>query len=89
MLVRSPNGTFEFINYREKAPAAAYQDMFQGNTQGAIYGGLARYGTDNARCIFSSVFFHGMLTFLAVLCQVNSVLSSIFTKTTALFPGQL
>lgn len=35
MLVRSPNGTYEYIDYRETAPAAAYQDMFKGNSNGA------------------------------------------------------
>lgn len=43
MLVRSPNGTYEYIDYRETAPAAAYQDMFKGNSNGAQHGGLARY----------------------------------------------
>ena len=40
-LVRSPDGTFEAIDYREAAPAAAYEDMFQGNANGSILGGLA------------------------------------------------
>ncbi|KAL8937605.1 MAG: hypothetical protein Q9216_004345 [Gyalolechia sp. 2 TL-2023] len=40
-LVRSPNGTFESIDFREMAPAAADVDMFTGNVQGSIHGGLA------------------------------------------------
>ena len=31
MLVRSPNGTFENIDFREKAPAAATENMYNNN----------------------------------------------------------
>ncbi|OJJ42897.1 hypothetical protein ASPZODRAFT_1231939 [Penicilliopsis zonata CBS 506.65] len=42
MLVRAPNGrTYEFIDFRETAPAAAYEDMFKNNTLASVYGGLA------------------------------------------------
>ncbi|CAG8927634.1 unnamed protein product [Penicillium salamii] len=41
MLIRAPNGTHEFIDFRETAPAAAFEDMFKNNTKGAVYGGLA------------------------------------------------
>ncbi|KAL2004692.1 hypothetical protein VTN00DRAFT_3220 [Thermoascus crustaceus] len=41
MLVRSPNGSFEFIDFRETAPAAAFQDMYKNNADASIYGGLA------------------------------------------------
>jgi gamma-glutamyltranspeptidase/glutathione hydrolase len=41
MIVRSPNGTYENIDFRETAPAAGYEDMYQGNEDGSIYGGLA------------------------------------------------
>ena len=41
MLVRSPNGTFEFIDFREKAPAAATEDMYSTNINLSLYGGLA------------------------------------------------
>lgn len=40
-LVRSPNGTFESIDFRETAPAAAHVDMFKDNVEGSIHGGLA------------------------------------------------
>lgn len=43
MLIRSPNGEKEFIDFREAAPAAACQDMFDGNILGSVFGGLARY----------------------------------------------
>lgn len=45
MLVRAPNGSYEFIDFREVAPAAAYESMFTNNTDASLYGGLARYGT--------------------------------------------
>ncbi|OOQ83174.1 gamma-glutamyltranspeptidase [Penicillium brasilianum] len=41
MLVRAPNGSYEFIDFRETAPAAAFQDMYDNNTDASIYGGLA------------------------------------------------
>lgn len=42
MLVRSPNGPYEFIDFRETAPAAAFEDMYANNTAASMYGGLAR-----------------------------------------------
>ncbi|CAK4034553.1 gamma-glutamyltranspeptidase like [Lecanosticta acicola] len=41
MLVRSSNGSYEFIDFRETAPAAAFQDMYNNNTNNSIYTGLA------------------------------------------------
>ncbi|KAK6223827.1 gamma-glutamyltransferase [Colletotrichum tabaci] len=41
MLVRSSNGTYEFIDFRETAPAAAFESMYTNNTRASIYGGLA------------------------------------------------
>ncbi|KAK4615605.1 Glutathione hydrolase proenzyme [Fulvia fulva] len=41
MLVRSSNGSYEFIDFRETAPAAAFQDMYNNNTNASLYGGLA------------------------------------------------
>jgi gamma-glutamyltranspeptidase/glutathione hydrolase len=43
LLVRSPNGTFEFVDFRETAPAAAFEEMYRNNTAASVYGGLARY----------------------------------------------
>lgn len=40
-LVRAPDGSYEFIDYRETAPAAAFQDMFENNTDASMSGGLA------------------------------------------------
>ena len=41
MLVRSKKGKYEFIDFRETAPAAAFQDMYNQNINLSIYGGLA------------------------------------------------
>ncbi|KAH0836284.1 Gamma-glutamyltranspeptidase 3 [Fonsecaea pedrosoi] len=42
MIVRSSNGSYEVIDFRETAPAAAFQDMYNNNTNASIFGGLAR-----------------------------------------------
>lgn len=41
MLVRGANGSYEFIDFRETAPAAAFQDMYVNNTNSSLYTGLA------------------------------------------------
>lgn len=41
MLVRAPNGTYEFIDFRETAPAAAFEDMYKNNEAASRVGGLA------------------------------------------------
>ncbi|CAF9929340.1 MAG: hypothetical protein HETSPECPRED_007348 [Heterodermia speciosa] len=41
MLVRGSNGSYEFIDFRETAPAAAFQDMYNNDTDLSLYGGLA------------------------------------------------
>ncbi|KAJ5826042.1 hypothetical protein N7474_003180 [Penicillium riverlandense] len=41
MLVHAPNGSYEFIDFRETAPAAAFQEMYRNNTDASIFGGLA------------------------------------------------
>jgi gamma-glutamyltranspeptidase/glutathione hydrolase len=42
MIVRGSNGSYEVIDFRETAPAAAFQDMYKNNTNASIFGGLAR-----------------------------------------------
>lgn len=42
MLVRSSDGTYETVSFREMAPAAAHRDMYEGNFDGSLEGGLAR-----------------------------------------------
>ncbi|KAH7304747.1 gamma-glutamyltransferase 1 [Stachybotrys elegans] len=41
MVVRSVNGSYEFVDFRETAPAAAFEDMYLNNTAASLYGGLA------------------------------------------------
>lgn len=42
MVVRAPDGSYEFVDFREKAPAAAFEDMFKDNEEASLEGGLAR-----------------------------------------------
>jgi gamma-glutamyltranspeptidase len=41
-LVRGINGSYEMIDFRETAPKAATQNMYDGNYRGSLVGGLAR-----------------------------------------------
>ncbi|KAJ5174144.1 uncharacterized protein N7482_000021, partial [Penicillium canariense] len=41
MLVRAPNSSYEVIDFRETAPAAAFKDMYEHNKNASLYGGLA------------------------------------------------
>ncbi|KAI2638353.1 gamma-glutamyltransferase 1 [Xylaria nigripes] len=41
MLVRDSHGKYEFIDFRETAPAAAFQDMYNDNILASLFGGLA------------------------------------------------
>jgi gamma-glutamyltranspeptidase/glutathione hydrolase len=40
-VVRGSDGAYESIDFRETAPAAAYEDMYKNNTLGSMVGGLA------------------------------------------------
>ena len=51
MLIRGTDGEYEVVDCRESAPAAAYEDMYTGNVDGSVKGGLARYvGGISRRC---------------------------------------
>lgn len=41
MLVRSANGTYEYIDFRETAPAASTEGMYNNDTNLSLYGGMA------------------------------------------------
>jgi len=41
MLIRSPKGEYEAIDFRESAPAAATEDMYRGRYNQSVNGGLA------------------------------------------------
>jgi len=40
-LLRSGNGNYESVDFRETAPGASYVDMFKNNVFGSIVGGLS------------------------------------------------
>ncbi|KFG81769.1 hypothetical protein MANI_118548 [Metarhizium anisopliae] len=40
-MVRDSAGNYEAVDFREAAPAAGHEHMYQGNVPGSIYGGLA------------------------------------------------
>ncbi|KAK1143611.1 hypothetical protein N8T08_006221 [Aspergillus melleus] len=40
LLVKSPNGTYEFVDFRETAPAAAFEDMFNNTSDASTKGEL-------------------------------------------------
>jgi gamma-glutamyltranspeptidase/glutathione hydrolase len=42
MLVRGSDGSYESIDFRETAPAAGFQDMYNKNPNASMYGGMAR-----------------------------------------------
>lgn len=42
VLVRAPNGLYEYIDFRETAPAAAFESMFNDDENLSLLGGLAR-----------------------------------------------
>ena len=42
MLIRASNGSYESVDFRETAPAAAYEQMYAGNSNASLRGGLAR-----------------------------------------------
>jgi gamma-glutamyltranspeptidase/glutathione hydrolase len=44
LLVRSSTGSYEFVDFRETAPAAAFEEMYRNNIEASMLGGLARYG---------------------------------------------
>lgn len=41
MLVRDSKGNYESIDFRETAPSAAFENMYQGNREGSIWSGLS------------------------------------------------
>ncbi|KAI1156639.1 gamma-glutamyltranspeptidase [Nemania diffusa] len=40
-LIRDENAQYTVIDYRESAPAAAFEDMYKDNVRGSVFGGLA------------------------------------------------
>jgi gamma-glutamyltranspeptidase / glutathione hydrolase len=67
MTVRTPNGTYEQIDFRETAPAAAYEDMYTNNTDLSIFGGLASGVPGEVRGLHYLHKNYGALTWAEVL----------------------
>ena len=42
LLVRGSDGKYEFVDFRETAPAASFEDMYTNDTDLSLYGGMAR-----------------------------------------------
>lgn len=41
-LIRNSNGSYETVDFRETAPAAAFESMYDDNHNMSLFGGLAR-----------------------------------------------
>lgn len=81
MVVRSSNGSYEFIDFRETAPAAAYEDMYEDNVDASMFGGLA-VSVDHH-------FTSAALTGFEVGFQGKFVVWNICTKTMVNCPGHV
>lgn len=42
LTLRTSNGDYETVDFREMAPAGAFEDMYKDNEEASISGGLAR-----------------------------------------------
>lgn len=42
MVLRTSDGEYEFVDFRERAPAAAFEDMYKEDPDLSLEGGLAR-----------------------------------------------
>ena len=80
--MRGPNGSYEDIDFRETAPAAAFEDMYVQNENLSLYGGLARYVAVQTFMLLKSLI-------LLAAYLVSCVVSSIFIKITENFHGAL
>ncbi|KAL1879994.1 hypothetical protein VTK73DRAFT_6384 [Phialemonium thermophilum] len=67
MLVRDQDGQYESIDYRETAPATAFKDMYQGNLNGSIHGGLATAVPGELRGLEYLHKKHGVLPWRAIV----------------------
>jgi hypothetical protein len=86
MIVRSKNGTYEFIDFRETAPAAAFEDMYKNNIDASLYGGLARYVLKKSSSRTLGGFKSLTMAHTAV-CRASYGVSNMSTSTTACCHG--
>ena len=81
MIVRSSNGSYEFIDFREKAPAAAFTDMYNNNTALSLYGGLASGVPGELRGLEYLHKHYGKLSWAQVMAPAINVARNGFTVT--------
>lgn len=86
MLIHKPTrkqdvSPYEFVDFRETAPAAATEDMFKDNVNASIYGGQARYS------ILQNSLANYLLTWAAASLESYEAWS-ICTRSTAACHGQ-
>ena len=81
MIVRGSNGSYEFIDFREKAPAAAFTDMYNNNSDLSLYGGLASGVPGELRGLEYLHKHYGKLSWAHVMRPAINVARNGFTVT--------
>jgi gamma-glutamyltranspeptidase / glutathione hydrolase len=80
-LIRDKNGDYTVVDYRESAPAAAFQDMYKDNPDGSIYGGLAAGVPGELRGLELAHIKFGVLPWSTVVQPAVAVARDGFTVT--------
>jgi gamma-glutamyltranspeptidase / glutathione hydrolase len=80
-LIREQNGSYTVIDYREAAPAAAFQDMYQGNERGSVFSGLAAGVPGELRGLELAHQRSGLLPWRAVVHSAASIARNGFVVT--------
>ncbi|CAD6593900.1 MAG: hypothetical protein ASARMPRED_008177 [Alectoria sarmentosa] len=81
MIVRGSNGSYEFIDFREKAPAAAFTDMYNNNSDLSLFGGLASGVPGELRGLEYLHKHYGKLSWAHVMTPAISLARNGFTVT--------
>lgn len=81
MLLRDKHGEYEFIDFRETAPAAAFENMFKDNEALSLTGGLARY-------VYNKVKKEARANRGAVVFPASCVPPNTSTRSMAVFHGR-
>lgn len=84
MIVRDSDGNYETIDYREAAPAAAFQDMYEDNVDGSIVGGLAVGVPGDLRGLH---YMHDKYGVSALVCGHHDALGHKLTSISRSCPG--
>jgi gamma-glutamyltranspeptidase/glutathione hydrolase len=80
-LIRDQHGDYTVIDYRESAPAAAFEDMYKGNVNASVYGGLAAGVPGELRGLELAHKKFGVLSWNAVIEPAALVARDGFTVT--------